>query len=170
MGLFPPGLVESADGGRSDSPRTAFHRWAVPDCNPMRRGYRASPVPQLESCNTAGFDAGSYLWLFPERLRFRVPTMPTRTVFGSSAVPQDEGPKSLYQSDFLRLRFGYHPTPQPLQVIESDCPLGDAFQNVFPQWARQINEADLQQSRLSRRCFGSDVRQLRFSWLDLSPP
>ena len=44
---------------------------------------------------------------------------------------------------FRRQRFGHYPNPQPLQVIEGDCPLGDTFQNVFPQ------------GRLMNRIFGN---------------
>src|SRR5215471_6318285 len=47
-----------------------------------------------------------------------------------------------------RPRFGNDPAPEPLQVIESGRPFGHPFQNVRPQGARRISEADLRQSLL----------------------
>jgi IS6 family transposase len=51
--LRPIRKGQALGGRRSDCPPTPFHRWAVPDCNLMRRRHRASRVPPLESCNTA---------------------------------------------------------------------------------------------------------------------
>ncbi len=44
---------------------------------------------------------------------------------------ENEGPKVLIPVAVWCLRFSDDPIPQPLQIVEGDRPVGDAFQNVF---------------------------------------